>query len=273
MSKLHVNVDHIATVRQARRTVEPSPLEAVKLLEGTGVAGITIHLREDRRHINDVDVREIDSYLRESQMGLTFEMGATEKIRERCLETRAKLATIVPEKRTELTTEGGLNLSRKTKYLAEFIKPIQANGTKISFFIDPEIKQIDLARKLGAEFVELHTGTYANLFIEHLPHLASERIAINLQEQVPKLNAGDLPQLVFKEYERLRVAAIYAQSIGLKTNLGHGLTLCNLGPILSIPDISELHIGHSIIANAAYNGLRQEVIKYTELIQAHHNYA
>jgi len=153
MPTLHVNIDHVATVRQARRTVEPSPLEAVKLLEGTGVAGITIHLREDRRHINDNDAREVDSYLRESQMGLTFEMGATEEIRSRCLETKAKLATIVPEKREELTTEGGLDLISRKAYLKEFIKPIQANGTHISFFLDPIRNQIEAAREIGAEYI------------------------------------------------------------------------------------------------------------------------
>ncbi len=266
--ELHINVDHVATIRQARRTVEPTPLDAVKLLEGTGVAGITIHLREDRRHINDADLREIDFYLRESKMGLTFEMGATAEMQLKCLEIKAKLATIVPEKREELTTEGGLDLRRNSLYLREFIKPIQANGTKISFFVDPDLKQVETARELGAEFIELHTGTYANLFIQLLPHMASEQIAIKLKGTVPKLSAMDLPHQVFTEYERLQEAALYAQSLGLKTNLGHGLTLCNLAPVLNIPNISELHIGHSIIANAVYVGLREVVASYIKLIEA-----
>ena len=265
--QLHVNVDHVATIRQARRTVEPTPLDAVQMLEASGVAGITIHLREDRRHINDADVREIDSYLRErNTLDLTFEMGATEEIRAVCLSTNAHLATIVPESRAELTTEGGLDLLSRKEYLSEFIKPIQANGTKISFFLDPAPEQIKLAHELGAEFVELHTGSYANLFIQHLPQIASERIAFSLQSTIPRLNPHELPNIVYVEYERLLNAAAYAQSLGLKTNLGHGLTLVNLAPILKIPNIAELHIGHSIIANALYYGLQKEVRRYLDLM-------
>ncbi len=298
---LHINIDHVATVRQARRTVEPSPLEALKILvelkrelqgytqarfndadcaqEGSNsvqarsqlkaesLAGITIHLREDRRHINDRDVLEIDSFLRDHlEMGLTFEMGATEEIRAVCLTTKAKLATIVPESRAELTTEGGMDIIARKKYLKEFIKPIQANGTQVSFFVDPVIEQISAAHELGAEFVELHTGTYANLFIVETPQLVSERAALNLHGKVPQLGPEDLAQSVYLEYERLAVACKHAQKLGLKTNLGHGLTLTNLPPLLRIPNIQELHIGHSIIANAIYSGLAAEVRNYLELI-------
>ncbi len=247
--------------------MEPTPLDALQMLEGSGVAGITIHLREDRRHINDTDVREIDSYLRERKtLGLTFEMGATEEIREVCLSTSAQLATIVPEKREELTTEGGLDLISRKAYLEEFIKPIQANGTKVSFFLDPIQEQIAAAREIGAEFVELHTGTYANLFIEYLPQVASERIAFSLQSMLPRMSPDELPHSVYLEYERLQQAALYAQSLGLKTNLGHGLTMVNLPPLLKIPNISELHIGHSIIANSVYYGIHKVIKRYLDLI-------
>lgn len=246
--QLHVNVDHVATIRQARRTIEPTPLAAVKMLDavnlnGTKVAGITTHLREDRRHIIDSDIEEIDAYLRDSSMGLTFEMAATEEIRAICLKTKAKLATLVPEKREEVTTEGGLDLISQKEYLREFIKPIQNNGTMVSFFVDPSNEQINIAKELGAEFIELHTGTYANKFIEAGASSAEE------------------------ELERLKRAAIYAQSLGLRTNLGHGLSVENLPDILSIPNIQELHIGHSLIANSIYYGIEESASRFLRVIE------
>lgn len=242
MPELHVNVDHVATLRQVRKTVEPTPLQALKILETTKVAGVTTHLREDRRHIIDEDVYEIDEYLRGSKMGLTFEMGATEEIRAICLKTKAKLATLVPERREELTTEGGLDLSSRKDFMAEFIKPIQANGTKISFFLDPVPRQIEIAAELGAEFVELHTGAYANLF---------------LQDDFEATQA---------EAARLIEAALYAQELGLNVNLGHGLTVDNLPPLLEIPNIKELHIGHSIVANSIYKGIKAAAEDFLALL-------
>jgi len=146
--ELHINIDHIATLRNARATVEPSPLEALRLLEGTKACGITIHLREDRRHIKDQDVFELDYYIRESRLGLTFEMGATEEIRSICLKTKSKLATIVPEKRSELTTEGGLDVYAQKSFLSEFIKPIQAKGIMISMVIDLHADRSDRVYKI-----------------------------------------------------------------------------------------------------------------------------
>ena len=243
MTELHVNVDHVATLRQARRTVEPSPLEAVKILEKTDTDGITTHLREDRRHIQDSDIYEIDAYLRDSRMALTFEMGATEEIREICLKTKSKLATIVPEKREEVTTEGGMDLSAQKDYLKEFIKPIQANGTEISFFIDPVSEQVELAKEIGAEFIELHTGTFANNFLDGTDYQS--------------------------EVKRLSEAAKLAESLGLKVNLGHGLTVANLPLLLpSVPQARELHIGHSLMANAIYNGLKDEANNFIKIIKA-----
>lgn len=248
--ELHVNVDHVATLRQARRTIEPSPLVAVKLLEGTGVSGITTHLREDRRHINDQDIKEIDTYLRGSRLSLTFEMGATKEIREICLQTQAKLATIVPEKREELTTEGGLDLLVHGDYLKEFIKPIQNNGTKISFFIDPIQEQIEASKAIGAEFIEIHTGTYANLFLRYHAESAS------LFDESTILCFEDLVKPVQEELMRIVAASTYAQGLGLKTNLGHGLTIPNLPPLLErLEGVQELHIGHSLLANSVYFGL------------------
>ncbi len=252
--ELHINIDHIATVRQARKTIEPSPLEAVKLLESTKASGVTMHLREDRRHVNDEDIREVDGYLRAgSRLTLTFEMGATEGIRTICLNTKAKLATLVPEKREELTTEGGLDVIAQKVYLAEFIKPIKDNGTKISMFVDPVIEQIEASKEIGASFVELHTGTYANLFIKYHADIA----AIGSQ-YIPgsKLSFTELVTPVQEEVLRLKQAVEHAQSIGLKTNLGHGLAIPNLPPLLEqLIRVQELHIGHSIVANALYYGI------------------
>lgn len=252
--EFHVNVDHVATLRQARRTVEPSPLEAVKILEGTGTSGITTHLREDRRHINDQDIQEIDAYLRDSRLSLTFEMGATEEIRDICLTTQAKLATIVPEKREELTTEGGLDLLSHGDHLKEFIKPIQANGTKISFFVDPVLEQIQASKSIGAEFVEIHTGTYANLFIQYHGDRANYLLA---RDQVP-LRFEDLVKPVQEEVLRIGAALNQAQELKLKVNLGHGLTIPNLPPLLErLEGVQELHIGHSLVANSVYYGLTE----------------
>lgn len=263
--ELHINIDHIATVRQARKTVEPSPLEAVRLLEATKAAGITMHLREDRRHVNDDDIREVDAYLRAgSRLGLTFEMGATDGIRAICLSTKAKLATLVPEKREELTTEGGLDVITQRAYLMEFIKPIKDNGTKISMFIDPVLEQIEASKEIGAQFVELHTGTYANLFIKY----HADKAAIGATYiQGTKLNFSDLVEPVQQEVLRLQKATTYAQSIGLKANLGHGLTIPNLPPLLEqVTGVQELHIGHSIVANSLYYGLGAVVGEFIRVI-------
>lgn len=251
MTELHVNVDHVATVRQARMTVEPNPLEAVKILSKTPVAGITTHLREDRRHIQDSDIFEIDAFLRDSDLSLTFEMAASDEIRTICLKTAAKLATLVPEKREEVTTEGGMDLKLQRDHLKEFIKPIQANGTQISLFVDPELDQVEYAKEIGADFVELHTGTYANRFLD--------RISGKIDGSKLKTEG---------ELQRLKEAAQHAHKLGLQVNLGHGLTVDNLPPILDIPNVKELHIGHSIVANSVYYGLEHVVNRFLEVIKS-----
>ncbi|MCE2928770.1 MAG: pyridoxine 5'-phosphate synthase [Candidatus Caenarcaniphilales bacterium] len=246
-NELHINIDHIATVRNARRTIEPDLIQAVKIIEATQAKGITMHLREDRRHINDRDIYDIDAYIQKSsKLSFTFEMGATDEIKAICLKTKAKLATIVPEKREELTTEGGLNLIGQEKYLKEFIKAIKDNGTQISFFVDPIEEQITLAKEIGANFIEIHTGTYANLFI--------------------KYGSASL-EPVQAEIARIHDATKFAQSIGLKVNLGHGLTVNNLPPLMqNLKNIQELHIGHSIIANSIYYGLENTIKSFLAVL-------
>jgi pyridoxine 5-phosphate synthase len=264
MPQLHINIDHIATIRQARKTIEPSLLDLVKILEYTKASGLTMHLREDRRHVNDDDVREIDNYLQAtgSSLGLTFEMAATEEIRDICLQTKARLATLVPERRSELTTEGGLDLISQASYLKEFIKIIQANGTKVSFFVDPDLQQIETAKAIGADFIELHTGTYANLFLKY----HADKIQAGLLVSNSFLPNIELVQPVRLEYERLCKAADFANELGLNCNLGHGLTIYNLSPLLQINNIKELHIGHSIVANAVYHGFKTVVDDFCYLI-------
>ena len=261
MTELHINIDHIATIRNARKTIEPSPIEALKLLEASKAMGITTHLREDRRHINDDDIKQIDSYLRESRLGFTFEMGAIEEIRSICLQTKATLATLVPEKREELTTEGGLDLLFRKSFFKEFIKPIQDNGTKISFFIDPDERQVEASKEIGADYIELHTGTYANLFIRyHFQEAAMGAFYIGGEGRIA-YEALALP--VKEEVDRLLRAVNLAQSIGLKVNLGHGLTVPNLPALISqMRNIKELHIGHSVVANSVYYGLNRVVDIY-----------
>lgn len=263
--ELHINIDHIATIRQVRKTIEPSTLEAVKIIESTKASGITMHLREDRRHINDQDIFEIDNYLRNSRLGLTFEMGATEEIRSICLKTKAKLATLVPEKREELTTEGGLDLISKQDYLREFIKPIKANGIEISFFIDPIHEQIHQAKEIGAEFIEIHTGTYANLFIKYHADIAALGFS---HPHVEAIKFEALTDPVKEEILRIKTAIEFAQGLGLKTNLGHGLTVPNLLPLLEhVKNVEELHIGHSIVANSIYYGLKEIISKFLVVIK------
>lgn len=265
MTQLHVNIDHIATLRNVRKALEPSPLEAVKLLEGTKIAGITTHLREDRRHITNKDIEEIDAYLRDSRLTLTFEMGATKEIREIALKTQARLATLVPERREELTTEGGLNVVAQKDYLREFIKPLYDNGTKVSLFIDPIAEQIEASKKIGAQFIEIHTGNFANLFTKyHSQQAALGGFFSGLEEDLLTYEQVTTP--VKEEIDRIKQAVNLASSLGLQVNLGHGLTIPNLPCLLSqltrgfsTSLIQELHIGHSIISNALYYGLNKTI--------------
>ncbi len=254
MPELYVNVDHIATLREARKSFEPSPLELVKLLEGSGVAGITTHLREDRRHIQDSDIFELNQYLLNSGMGFTFEMAATKEMRDICLRTSATMVTLVPESRSELTTEGGLDVITKAEYLQEYIKPLQERGKKVSLFIEPALDQIARAQEVGADFIEIHTGKYANLFQAYTLRPSS-------------VEKETMFNLVKIELEQIKQAVIYARGRGLNVNLGHGLSLDNLDEIVKIPNVMQYHIGHSLISTSLKFGFRETCIKFLEKIQ------
>ncbi len=234
--KLGVNIDHVATVRQARRTFEPDPVTAASLAILGGADIITVHLREDRRHIQDRDVK----LLRETACTkLNLEMSIAQAIVDIALETKPEQVTLVPEKRQEITTEGGLDVVSQKKALVDVVKRFRDAGILVSFFIDPEENQISAARDAGAQYIELHTGNYANA-----------RDDISKTKTIGKLQNG------------LKTA----QKLGLRVNAGHGLTYQNVGLLVESLDVEELHIGHSIVSRAVFVGIQKAVSEMKELI-------
>lgn len=234
---LGVNIDHIATLRNARGGDEPDLIEAAKICEKVGVAGITAHLREDRRHIRDTDIKTLKSILKTR---LNLEMAMTDEMQKIALEIKPAACCIVPEKRQELTTEGGLDVASQFDKAINFVKPLNDIGIAVSLFIDPNIEQISASHKTGAQFIELHTGQFSEAF--------------------GGVNEED-------EFVKLKEAAAYAQSLGLKVNAGHGLNYKNVHRMKEIPNLVELNIGHSIISRAIYVGLENAVIEMLELIR------
>ena len=233
---LGVNVDHVATVRQARGVSYPDPVHAALQAEMAGADGITMHLREDRRHIQDDDVERFAAC---TQTKLNFEMAATEEMLAIALRIKPLDVCVVPEKREELTTEGGLNVANNLNALTELCGEFNSNNIRTSLFIDPDRAQIDATAKAGAPFIELHTGAYAE--------------ATTPAEQQHELN-------------KLQDASSYAASIGLVVNAGHGLTRFNVAPIAAIPEVHELNIGHSLIADALFMGLQPAVKQLRQLM-------
>lgn len=229
MLSLGVNIDHIATIRQARRTVEPDPVAAAVIAELAGADGITVHLREDRRHIQDRDVRLLRQTVRTH---LNLEMAATDEMVAIALEVKPDYVTLVPERREEITTEGGLDVAGQVSRLRDVVGQLQGSGIPVSLFIDPDPTQVAAAAQVGARWVELHTGRYAE---------ASSAA----QRQV--------------ELDHLEKASQQALQLGLRVNAGHGLTYWNVGPVARIPGMEELNIGHSIISRAVLVGLDRAV--------------
>ena len=236
MLKLGVNIDHVAIVREARKTVYPSPTDAALLSEEAGAWGITAHLREDRRHINDDDI----ILLKEKVKRLNMEMAVTAEMVKIAQKIKPRSSCLVPEKREELTTEGGLNVIDNYTEIANAVQHLMDTGIIVSIFIDPELKQIEKAASTGAEYIELHTGSYAN--------------ALTTAEKEDELN-------------RLKTAAEYADKLNLKVNAGHGIDYNNITGILQIPYLQELNIGHSIIARAIVTGIKLAVTEMTELMK------
>jgi pyridoxine 5-phosphate synthase len=235
--RLYVNIDHVATLREARQTDEPDPVQAAAACERAGADGITVHLREDRRHIQDADVTAL---ARSVRTVLNLELGAHAEIVR--LATRLKpppfQATLVPEKRREITTEGGLALRRGDRRLQGAIGRLKDAGIRVSLFIDPSLRTIDIAQALGVPAIELHTGRYAHTW-----------------------RRGDTA------LRELRRAAAHAKQIGLAVHAGHGLTYQNVQPVAAIPEIEELNIGHSIVSNAVFWGLEEAVRRMVQLVK------
>ncbi|HKM15007.1 MAG TPA: pyridoxine 5'-phosphate synthase [Marinospirillum sp.] len=232
---LGVNIDHIATLRQARGTRYPDPVLAAQLAEQAGADGITLHLREDRRHIQERDVELIKQVL---HTPMNFEMAVTEWMLSYAEKLQAEHVCLVPERREELTTEGGLDVAGQLEKITAAIKRLAAVGSEVSLFIDADYKQIDAAVTAGAPAIELHTGAYAD---------------------------AQAPELVAKELKRIQEGVAYALSKGLIVNAGHGLHYHNVQAIAAIHGINELNIGHAIIARAAFTGLA-EAIKAMKVI-------
>ena len=236
MIKLGVNIDHVATLRQARMGVEPEPVIAAKIAEKAGADGITIHLREDRRHIQDKDVYEIKKAI---SIPLNLEMACSDDIINIARDVLPVTCTIVPEKRQEITTEGGLDAAGQYDLVSNTVMRLQEKGIKVSLFIEPDKVQIDAAKKMGAEYIEIHTGLYANT--EGEAHI--------------------------QELNRIKEAAVYAHSIGLIVNAGHGLNYTNTQSIVEIPYMHEFNIGHSIISRAVFTGLETAVKDMIKIIK------
>ena len=235
--RLFVNVDHVATLREARKTVEPDPLEAAFLAEKVGADGITVHLREDRRHVQDHDVLRIREQIRTV---LNLEMAAVEEMVQMALKTKPYQVSLVPEKRQEITTEGGLDVIRQKESLKKIGERIKPEGIRFSLFVDPDPRQIDASREVGAESIEINTGLYSE-----------SKDSVTVQ----------------KELEKIRNSARHARGQGLRVFAGHGLNDENVVAVAAVSEIEELNIGHSLVSRSVYYGLQQAVHNIMQAIQ------
>ncbi|MEO1704654.1 MAG: pyridoxine 5'-phosphate synthase [Pseudomonadota bacterium] len=237
--RLGVNIDHVATVRNARGGAYPDPLRAAKLAEEAGADGITAHLREDRRHIGDADIEGLMDIL---TVPLNFEMAATEEMQKIALRHKPHAVCIVPEKREERTTEGGLEVARDENRLAHYIAPLRDAGCRVSIFIAADSRQIEAAHRIGAQVIELHTGAYCDA-----------------------ISDGDLATRD-RELAALTEMATFAHSLGLEVHAGHGLTYDNVSPVAALPEVAELNIGHFVIGEAIFRGLKPAIQEMRRLM-------
>ncbi|HDS09350.1 MAG TPA: pyridoxine 5'-phosphate synthase [Firmicutes bacterium] len=236
MIRLSINIDHVATVRNSRGESFPDPVFAASIALASGANGITVHLREDRRHIKDRDLQLLKQIVHNK---LNLEMASTQELLRIAKKTRPDMCTLVPEKRAELTTEGGLNVKKNQAYLKKFIKSLHDSDILVSLFIDPDNSQVEAAFKAGADYVELHTGTYAN---------------------------ARKPAKIKSELKKIKESAKYACKLGLGVNAGHGLNYDNIPEIARIPEIEEVSIGHYLIGSAILLGLPEVIRKTNKLL-------
>ena len=239
--RLGVNIDHVATVRNARGGRNPDPLRAAKLAEEAGADGITAHLREDRRHISDAD---IDGLMEALSVPLNLEMAATEEMQAIALRHKPHAVCIVPERREERTTEGGLEVAQDENRLAHFIAPLREAGCRVSIFVAADRPQIEAAARIGAAVIELHTGAYCDAHAEG------------------RFDARDA------ELERLREMSTHAHSLGLEVHAGHGLSYDTVKPVAAFPEVMELNIGHFLIGEAIFRGLDPAIAEMRRLMDA-----
>lgn len=244
MIELGVNIDHVATLREARKTFEPDPIWAAVEAHLGGADGITVHLREDKRHIQDTDVQRLRTH---TQIKLNLEMAPTKALLDFALKLSPEMVMFVPEGRDEITTEGGLNVKDNEKRLSEMIKNLKENGIIASVFIDADLEQINAAVDVGAEVCEIHTGPYANSFYSH----GRDKYSVNVQDEIKKI----------------KIAGEFIKKNGLQFNAGHALNYFNVQPIAAISGIRELHIGHAIVSRSVFVGIREAVREMKRLMR------
>jgi pyridoxine 5-phosphate synthase len=244
MIELGVNVDHVATVRQARRTYEPDPVWAAIEAHLGGADGITVHLREDRRHIQDEDVRRLREL---THIRLNLEMAATDEMTGIAAKIKPEMAMLVPEGRHEVTTEGGLDIVAAENALQNSVSKLKNAGIVVSVFIDADLRQVEAAKRIGASVCEIHTGPYAHAF--HSKGRDEESAA------------------VVAELEKIRRAGEAIRALGMRFNAGHALNYVNVQPVARLPGIRELHIGHAIVSRAVFVGIREAVREMKQLMQ------
>jgi pyridoxine 5-phosphate synthase len=238
--RLGVNIDHVATIRNARGGLHPDPLRAAQLAIEAGADGITAHLREDRRHISDTDIAKLKERI---SRPLNLEMAVTDEMRAIALKHRPHACCLVPERRAELTTEGGLAVAGQHNLLAPFVADLRASGIRVSLFIDPSPEQIEAAARVGADVIEMHTGRYCEA----------------------ALDGDDAAHAA--ELRRLVEGAALADRLGLEVHAGHGLTFDTVGPVAEIPEVMELNIGHFLIGEAIFSGLHSSVVRMKSLME------
>ena len=244
MIELGVNIDHVATLRQARRTYEPDPLWAAVEAHLGGADGITVHLREDRRHIHDDDVRRLREMV---HIKLNLEMAATPEMIDIATRLKPEMAMLVPEGRHEITTEGGLDVASQESKIKDAVTRLADAGIKVSVFIDPDLRQVDAAARVGARVCEIHTGPYAHAF--HAKGRDPESAA------------------VVEELAKIRTAGQAVRDRGMRFNAGHALNYFNVQPVAALPGVRELHIGHAIVSRAVFVGLREAVRQMKSLLR------